>query len=65
MKKYYIGLDVHKDQTTYAVKDWNGVTVVKGETATQFSDLKNVLGDYLNDSVVAMEACTFYYSLGF
>jgi len=63
MKKYYIGLDVHKDQTTYAVKDWNGVTVVKGETATQFSDLKNVLGDYLNDSVVAMEACTFYYSL--
>jgi len=28
-QKYCIGLDVHKEQTTYAVKNSKGVTVVK------------------------------------
>src|SRR3989338_7974956 len=62
-KKYYIGLDVHKDQTTYAVKDWDGATVASGKTATQFADLQNVLGEYIGEAIVAMEACTSYYSL--
>jgi len=62
-KKYYIGLDVHKRQTTYAVKDWNGLTVYSGETATQFADIQNVLIKYIKKSVVVMEACTNYYHL--
>lgn len=62
-KKYYIGLDVHKAQTTYTVKDWNGVTVTSGKVATQFADLNNVLGEYFSEAVVALEASTCYYSL--
>lgn len=62
-KKYYIGLDVHKRQTTYAVKNWDGVTVDQGQVATQFSDVQKVLNEYLNDAVVVIEACTSYYHL--
>jgi transposase len=62
-KKYYIGLDVHKRQTTYAVKDWNGITLESGETATQFADLQGALVRYIKRSVVVMEACTNYYHL--
>lgn len=62
-KKYYIGLDVHKAQTTYAVKDWNGATIYHGKSATQFADLKRALNKYINNSVIVMEACTNYYHL--
>lgn len=62
-KKYYIGLDVHKRQTTYAVKDLNGTTLDSGEVATQFSDLQSVLVEYIDNSIIAMEACTNYYHL--
>jgi transposase len=62
-KKFYIGLDLHKAQTTYAVKDWNGATILKGKCATRFSDLSNAILEYMEDGVVAMEACTFYYHL--
>lgn len=62
-KKYYIGLDVHKRQTTYAVKDWNGATLASGEVATQFADLQSVLVEYIDNGVVVMEACTNYYHL--
>lgn len=62
-KKFYIGLDVHKRQTTYVVKDWNGATVAEGQTATVFRDLYSVLEPYLLHCVIAMEACTSYYKL--
>lgn len=62
-KKYYIGLDVHKNQTTYAVKNWDGATVLEGQVATQFVDLYEALNDYITDSVIIMEACTCYYHL--
>lgn len=61
--KYYIGLDVHKRQTTYSVKDWDGKTVQQGRSATQYSDLQKSLVAYLKKGVVAMEASTSYYSL--
>jgi len=61
--KFYIGLDVHKKQTTYAVKDKNGVTVVKGRCSTQFEDLYKALSSYLKRGSVIMEACTHYYHL--
>ena len=62
-KEYYIGLDVHKRQTTYTVKDWDGVTVASGKTATVFSDINNEIGKYMQDGIVAVEACTNYYHL--
>lgn len=61
--KFYIGLDVHKKQTTYAVKDINGVTIDKGSCATQFEDLHKLLSKYLMHAAVIMEACTNYYHL--
>jgi transposase len=62
-KKYCIGLDVHKNQTTYAVKNSKGVTVMEGKCATQYKDISKVLSKYIEDSSVVMEACTSYYHL--
>jgi transposase len=45
------------------VKDWNGVTLDSGETATQFADLQSVLVKYIKRGVFVMEACTNYYHL--
>lgn len=49
-KQYYIGLDVHKLNTVYAVKDWNGQTVTTGKIATDYEDLKSVLERYLDNA---------------
>lgn len=62
-KIYHIGLDVHKRRTTYAVRDWDGTLIAKGSTATSYSDLKDVLNEYLSKCKVIMEACTSYYHL--
>jgi len=62
-QKYYIGLDVHKKQTTYAVKNNKGVTVMEGKCATQYKDISKNLSKYINKSSVIMEACTSYYHL--
>ena len=62
-QKYCIGLDVHKAQTTFAVKNSKGVTVMEGKCATQYKDLSNNLSKYLDKSSVIMEACTCYYHL--
>ena len=37
--KYFIGLDVHKETTTYAVRDRLGNIVAEDETATIFEEL--------------------------
>jgi transposase len=62
-QKYCIGLDVHKEQTTYAVKNNKGVTLMEGECATQYKDISNNLSKYIGKSSVVMEACTSYYHL--
>lgn len=62
-QKYYIGLDVHKNQTTYAVRNNNGVTLLQGKCATQYEDLSRNLVKYIDKSAVIMEACTCYYHL--
>jgi transposase len=62
-KQYYIGLDVHKLNTVYAVKDWNGETITKGKVATRYEDLSMVLKAYLKDSMIIVEASTSYYKL--
>lgn len=62
-KKYFIGLDVHKEKTTYVVRDKIGNILSEGETATRFKDLFPNLQPYLNYAVTGLEASTSYYTL--
>jgi len=62
-KKYYIGLDVHKEKTTYVVLDRIGNILLEGETATLYSELFERLKTYLNSSMIGLEACTSYYKI--
>ena len=61
--KYFIGLDVHKEKTTYVVKDRLGNILLEGETATLYSELLERLKPYLNLSSIGLEASTSYYTL--
>ena len=61
--KYFIGLDVHKEKTTYVVKDKIGNILLEGETATLYSELHERLKPYLNHSIIGLEASTSYYTL--
>ena len=47
-KKYFIGLDVHKEKTTYVVRDKIGNILLEGETATLYNELHERLKPYLN-----------------
>ena len=62
-KKYFIGLDVHKEKTTYVVRDRVGNIALEGETATLYSDLHERLEPYLKQSIIGLESCTSYYNL--
>jgi transposase len=61
--KYFIGLDVHKEKTTYVVRDRIGNILLEGETATLYSELQERLQPYLNPSIIGLEASTSYYTL--
>ena len=61
--KYFIGLDVHKEKTTYVVKNKIGNILLEGETATLYNELYERLKPYLKSSVIGVEACTSYYTL--
>ena len=61
--KYFIGLDVHKEKTTYAVRDRLGSILLEGEAATRYSELYERLKPYLKSSVIGLEASTSYYTL--
>ena len=61
--KYYIGLDVHKENTTYAVRDRLGNIIAEGETATLYDELQSQLKPYLKSSQIALESSTSYYTL--
>jgi transposase len=61
--KYFIGLDVHKEKTTYVVRDRIGNILLEGETATLYSELQERLQPYLNSSIIGLEASTSYYTL--
>jgi len=37
--KYYIGLDVHKEKTTYVIRDRLGNILLEGESATLYNEL--------------------------
>jgi len=61
--KYYIGLDVHKERTTYVVRDKIGNILSEGETATLYHELFPRLKSYLTQAVIGLEASTSYYTL--
>ena len=61
--KYFIGLDVHKEKTTYVERDKLGNILREGETATLYIELYKRLKPCLESSVIGLEASTSYYAL--
>jgi transposase len=61
--KYYIGLDVHKEKTSYCVRDKLGNILIEAEAATLYSKLEPRLKPYLTASMIGLEASTSYYTL--
>jgi len=61
--KYFIGLDVHKERTTYVVRDTIGNIVTDGEGTTSYQELYPRLKPYLTASMIGLEASTCYYTL--
>jgi transposase len=61
--KYFIGLDVHKEKTSYCVRDKRGNILLENETATLYSELEPRLKPYLNTAKIGLEASTSYYTL--
>lgn len=61
--KYFIGLDVHKERTTYVVRDKIGNIVIEDETASLYLELYARLKPYLKTSIIGLEASTSYYTL--
>ena len=61
--KYYIGLDVHKERTSYCVRDKLGNILTEAEAATLYSELEHRLKPYLAASMIGLEASTSYYTL--
>jgi len=62
-KKYFIGLDVHKERTSYCVRDKQGNILTEAEAATLYSELEPRLKPYLTASIIGLEASTSYYTL--
>ena len=61
--KYYIGLDVHKQKTTYVIRDKTGNIIQEGITTTSYSELFKSLETYLKSSIIGLESSTSYYTL--
>lgn len=61
--KYYIGLDVHKEKTTYVARDKLGNILRDGECATLYSELYERLKPYLDSSEIGLQSSTSYYTL--
>jgi len=61
--KYFVGLDVHKEKTSYCVRDRLGNILLEGEAATLYMELSQKLKSYLATSKIGLEASTSYYTL--
>lgn len=61
--RYYIGLDVHKERTSYCVRDKLGNILTEAEAASLYSEPKPRLKPYLATSMIGLEASTNYYTL--
>lgn len=62
-KQFYVGLDVHKNCTTYAVRNWEGNIVKEGECSSFFRDLWPILEPYSLLCKITLEASTYFYPL--
>ena len=60
---FFVGLDVHKRSTDYAVRDRVGTVVLEGRCASACSDLVEVLGPYLCSCVVGVECNVEVYPI--
>ena len=60
---FFIGLDVHSRNTSYAVRTWQGDIILEGECSSMYRDLKAALQSYFHSCVVGIEACTSFYPL--
>ncbi len=60
---FYVGLDVHKNSISYAVRDQFGQIVVEGKTAGFYKAVKEALEPYLLSCVVGLEACCCFYHI--
>ena len=61
--KFFIGLDVHKKSTTYAVRNRKGEIIREGECATLYRDLQEQLEPYISFGKIGLESSTSYYTL--
>jgi len=61
--KYFIGLDVHKERTSYCVRDKLGNILTEAEAATLYSELEPRLKPFLTASMIGLEASTSYYTV--
>jgi len=61
--KYFIGLDVHKERTSYCERDRLGNILTEAEAAILYSELEPRLKPYLNTAKIGLEASTSYYTL--
>ena len=61
--RFFIGLDVHKESTTYAVRNRKGELIFEGACATQYCDLQQQLEPYISFGEIGLEASTSYYAL--
>lgn len=61
--KYYIGLDVHKKFTSFAVRNTDGVLIKEGDCASIFEDIYSILKEYLKNSLIGIETNTEIYPI--
>ena len=61
--KYYIGLDVHKAFTSFAVRNKDGIIIQEGSCASIFEDTYSILKKYLENSLIGIETNTEIYPI--
>jgi transposase len=61
--KYYVGLDVHKQFTSFAVRNSDGVVIKEGECASIFEDIYSNLQEFTDNSVIGIETNTEIYPI--
>ena len=60
---FYIGLDVHKAFTYYAVRDINGAIALEGKSSSIGKDLYEILEPYLHSCIIGLETNTEIYPI--
>lgn len=61
--KFYIGMDVHKASTSYAIRDIEGTIIEEGQCASIGKDVYGILNPYLHSADAGLECNTEVYPL--